>query len=177
MKEFFVSVLCAGAASGVIGLFFEDDPEIGKYIRLVLSLCLAASLIPGAAKLLHDAPFPAPAFSEGDAENGGVSRLFDAYVIEEARRTMCGEVKSQIFQKTGITPTSVDIQFSVTESDGDGDGESDGEGEGEGGRTVEVTVNEVSVLLPTLNGAEGLEDFLSALVGADAKIRVALAAP
>lgn len=113
MKDFIMTLVCAGVASGVIGLFFEDDGEMMKYIKVVLSLCLAASIIPAvmgcAAKI-----------KSGDNsllhEDFGIEEFENRYyetVIEDARKKLCIELEEEIFKKTGIKPDSVNIQFCV----------------------------------------------------------------
>ena len=118
MKEFIFSIMCAGIASGIIGLFFEDDTEIGKYVKLVLSLCFVAEIIPGTAKIFSMQELPEGIFKEYD-ENvfEDIEKSYDEYIIENARTEMCTALKSRIFQKIGISPDSIGIQFSVEENE------------------------------------------------------------
>ncbi|MBE6623055.1 MAG: hypothetical protein E7621_02590 [Ruminococcaceae bacterium] len=108
-----MTLICAGVASGIIGLFFEDDGEMLKYIKVVLSLCLAASIIPAvmgcAAKIKGGERFL-------KYEDFGVEEFENRYyetVIEDARKKLCVELEDEIFKKTGIKPDSVNIEFCV----------------------------------------------------------------
>ena len=115
MKDFIITLVCAGVASGMIGLFFEDDREIMKYIKAVLSLCLAASVMPAvfgfSAKI-----------KEGDylreIEDGQMQDFqnkYYEYVLDDAKEKLCRELEQRIFEKTGINTDSVNIQFGMEE--------------------------------------------------------------
>ena len=46
-----------------------------------------------------------------------IEKSYDEYIIENARTEMCTALKSRIFQKIGISPDSIGIQFSVEENE------------------------------------------------------------
>lgn len=113
MREFLFTLVCAGVASGIICLLFEDDKELIKYIKVVISLCVAASLVPSATNLLGkiktDINVDIP-FEENVTDYG---EKYREYVIENARIKLCAELERNIFEKTGIKVNGCDIQFSV----------------------------------------------------------------
>jgi hypothetical protein len=116
MKEFILTLVCAGTASGIISIFFEDDKEIMKYIKVVLSLCLAASIVSSASGLvfkIKDAQLPAG----NDINIDSFRQKYSEYVIEDAREKLCIQLENVIIEKTGIKPDSVNIQFVVEEKE------------------------------------------------------------
>lgn len=157
MKDFIISVLCAGVASGIIGIFFEDDAEIGKYVKLVLSLCVAAAIIPGSAALFARMELPEGIFSDGEEPDfAEIEKSYDRYVIEKARTEMCEKLETIIFQKTGIMPQSADIQFSITENK----------------EKTEVEVSAVTVYVGDTADADKICALVESLVGVTPDIAV-----
>ena len=117
MREFVITLLCAGVSSGVIGLFFEDDAEIMKYIKVVLSLCIAASIIPSVFGMLGKLPLEDILPEEDGVVLEEFQQRYDNYVIENARKELAIKLKREIFEKTGINVPSCNIQFSVEEKE------------------------------------------------------------
>lgn len=113
MKDFVLTLVCAGVASGVIGLFFEDDNEIMKYIKVVLSLCLSASIIPAVFGLTGEIKNGENFLKYEDIEIEEFRDKYYEYVLEDAKKNLCRDLEQEIFEKTGIKPDSVNIQFDV----------------------------------------------------------------
>lgn len=114
MGEIIITVVCTGVIASVLSLFFDDDPEMLKYIRVVLSLCFLCSLIPGGMKFVQDLNYSI----NNDFENPeyDTKTLLTEYydrVGESASQNLENEVSRLIFEKFGIFPLSVDIQLSV----------------------------------------------------------------
>ena len=143
MRDFAFSLICAGVASGVIGMFFEGD-NIGKYVKLVLSLCItamiAASLFSCGKDAFCDISFGTEPFPTKD---------YEEFLIENSRNEMGRTLKRMIFEKTGITPEYVDIQFSVTEKEGN----------------TLVDIASVTVCCTELCGNRELEEYVLAVTG------------
>ncbi len=117
MREFVITLVCAGVSSGVIGLFFEDDAEIMKYIKVVLSLCIAASIIPSVYGMLGKLPLEDILPEEDGAAFEEFQQNYDNYVIENARKELALTLKREIFEKTGINVPYCNIQFSEEEKE------------------------------------------------------------
>ena len=117
MREFVMTLVCAGVGSGAIGLFFEDDAEIKKYIKVVLSLCITASLITSVVGMVGKTPFESEILEEDGSAFEEFLQKYDGYVIENARNELAETLKREIFEKTGINVHSCNIQFSVEEKE------------------------------------------------------------
>ena len=94
MKDFIMTLVIGAVASGIIGLFFDESIEISKDIKLVLSLCVIASIIPGAAKELNEQMIKINEYEidyEYDFEK--IRNEYDEYIIERARIEMCSELE------------------------------------------------------------------------------------
>lgn len=149
MKEYIFSVMCAGITAGIAGLFFEGS-NVGKFIKLALSLCFIASLIPGAKKLVGEIDVlknDISVISSFDFEQA--SQNYTDYVLSEAKNRLSDELKKTIFEKTGIMPASVDIQFNVTESEAE----------------IAVDIASVTVISDSLEAVPGIYDYISDLTG------------
>lgn len=117
MKEYIMSLVCAAIASGIIGLVFQGNETLGKYARLSLSVCLIASLIPasvsGFEKLKNQIPNTENIY-KNDVYLSEITDSYDRYIIEDARQKMCSKLKLLIFEKSGIMPDSVRIEFNTS---------------------------------------------------------------
>lgn len=119
MKEYILTVTCAGVFCGAIGLLFDgkNDAGLSKYIRMLCSLCLicviCAPLFSFRKKTHSSIDFPKELT---DSDLDAVLQEYDAYVIEQARVDLCDSVAQRIFEKIGIMPLDVDIQFNVEKS-------------------------------------------------------------
>ena len=155
MKEFILTVVTAGIASGVIGLFFEDDAEIGKYIRLVLSVCFLSAVIPGGINLVSsifgDGGFH-PETGSFDSEN--CEHIYEEYVIECAKQSLEDELCKKIFENTGIKAQDVNIQFNVTRTE----------------ETTDVDISEITVLIPSGDGHGSVSEIVKELCGKEPEI-------
>lgn len=119
MKEYILTVTSAGIFCGVIGLFFDgkNDGGLSKYIRMLCSLTLICVI---AAPLFsigkdHELSIDFPT-ELTDIDLDAIRDEYDVYVIEQARLSLCDTVSQRIFEKTGIMPTMVDIQFNVEQN-------------------------------------------------------------
>ncbi len=115
MTDIIMTVVCVGIASGIISLFFDDDTEMSKYIRLVLSLCFLCSIIPGGIKLFSKIEFDSyiPQIVV-DTDIAGLTENYNISLANEASKKLSDKLETLIFENTGIKPVYVDIQLSVT---------------------------------------------------------------
>lgn len=117
MKDFVITIICTAVASGAINLFFSGNAQISKYIRLVLSVCLLCAIIPGTRQFISDITAPDMKNDYNfSIENIDFEHLYEKCVIENARISLCEQMKTMIFENTGINVSDVDIQFNVTEN-------------------------------------------------------------
>jgi len=115
MRDFVISMMCAGVASGVIGMFFDGD-TMGKHIKTVLSICIVSMLLVCGTRFFGKVKLSVPDFYK--AENVDLTvKSYEDFVIENTRAEMCATLKRMIFEKSGITPDGVDIQFSINSND------------------------------------------------------------
>ncbi len=118
MKDFVITIICAAVASGVINLFFSDNAQISKYIRLVLSVCFICAIIPGTRQFISNITVPdIKSDYDFSIKNIEFDQLYEKNVIENARISLCEQMKKMIFENTGINVSDLDIQFNVTESE------------------------------------------------------------
>ena len=120
MKEYFLTIACAGIAAAVGGFLFDgkQNENIARYIRFAFALCILCVTVFPLLRFLRSARFEAvslPEFSE--AEFADLQKRYDEYVIERARVSLCETLSERILEKTGIMPQSVDIQFITSEND------------------------------------------------------------
>lgn len=117
MKEFVLTLVSAGIASGIIGLFFEDDKEIMKYIKVVLALCLTASIVSSSVSLVYKIRNIEISSESEIADIGVFRQKYSEYVIEDAREKLCDKLEKVIIEKTGIKPEAINIQFVVEQKE------------------------------------------------------------
>lgn len=116
MKEYILSLVCAAVASSVLGLIFHGDETLGKYARLAVSLCLVASLVPGGIKGINSLEQKVEETSylyENETYLSEITDSYDRYIIENARGDLCSQLKILIFEKSGIMPDDVCIEFNT----------------------------------------------------------------
>ena len=118
MSNIIITVVCVGIASGIISLFFDDDAELSKYIKLVLSLCFLCSIVPGGIKLFSQIDIAS--FIPQISENTEFDYLIENYnrtLAQEASEELAEKLEILIFENTGIKPHDINIQFNVTSQD------------------------------------------------------------
>lgn len=157
MREYLETIAAAGIAAGLAGMLFEgkENESIARYVKLVCSLCLVCVIALPAIRFLSHPAFPElETLSETEAMDcRAIRNTYDRYVIEQARLSMEETVKNRIFEKTGIMPYGVDIEFSVIET-------SD---------KTEVSVKSVTVT--TKGDWDGLSAYVYGLTGCRPEIR------
>ena len=118
MSNIIITVVCVGIGSGIISLFFDDDAELSKYIRLVLSLCFLCSIVPGGVKLFSQLDIDAfiPRISQ-NVEFDSLIENYNSALAEETSEKLSEELGILIFENTGIKPDHVNIQLNVTSRD------------------------------------------------------------
>lgn len=148
VKEYILSLACAGIASGIIGLF-SDSSSTSKYIKLVVSLCFISSLLPGTAKLVNNLPEAfGPDIHDSTAFENAHEKYLD-YVIEDTRKKLSTKLCNLIFEKTGIIPEGTDIQLDVTENE-------DG---------INVDIASVEIVSAELAGKPEIAEYVQKLTG------------
>lgn len=114
MKEYIMSLICAAVASGIMGLVFKGSGPLEKYARLSLSVCLIACVIPSGVKDFERLKNEIPDTQDQNHEYlSEIANSYDKYVIEDTRKKMCSQLKMLIFEKSGIMPDSVSIEFNT----------------------------------------------------------------
>ena len=121
MKDYFLTILCAGIAAGIAGFLFDgkQNENIARYVKFAFMLCIVCVTALPLFGFFRSPSFPDlsfPDFSEEDFSD--LQEKYDDYVTEQARVSLCDTLSRRIFEKTGIMPRSVDIQFSK-EQNGD----------------------------------------------------------
>lgn len=147
MEEYIMSLVCAAIAAGVLGLVFQGNQTLGKYARLSLSLCLIASLMPASAEGIGNLRNQLPETGnlyENTEYLSEITDSYDRYIIEDARIKMCHELKMLIFEKSGIMPDSVRIEFNTSEKDGH----------------IDVSIKKVEVISSSLSENYEIADYV-----------------
>lgn len=119
MKEYILTVTCAGVFCGTIGILFDKKGNAGisEHIRTLCSLCLICVICAPLFSFRKSENFSIDFSKElTDADLDAVLQEYDTYVIEQARDSLCDRVTQRIFEKIGIMPLAVDIQFNVEKS-------------------------------------------------------------
>ncbi len=150
MREYLISVMSAGIVTGIIKLLFSDksSESIGKYIRLlssILMICVLAAPLGGIIKGLSE--FKPEDYSIELPDFEKMSDEYDAYIIENARRSLGDQLCSMIFERTGIKPDTCRIEFSVEKKE------------------EKINVKVSSVLIACDRKIEGIEEYVSELTG------------
>ena len=114
MADIIITIICAGLASSVISLFLDDDSDLSKHVRLVVSLCFLCALIPGSVKLLTKFKIDNDVFGEYNEEQlHTIETDYYENLKIEAENEISQKLLQLVFENIGIKLIQCDIELSV----------------------------------------------------------------
>lgn len=121
MREYFLTLACAGITAAAAGYLFDgkQNESMARYIRFAFALCILCITVFPLLRFVRSPNMPALSFPTlSDEDIARMQSRSDDYVIEQTRRELIAGLSERIAEKTGIMPRSVDIQFTKTEGAG-----------------------------------------------------------
>ena len=149
MKDYILSIACAGIVSGIIGTF-SGFSSTSRYIKLVVSLCFISSVIPGTVSIIENLPSYNKDFGLYDsfAFEKAEEKYLD-YVIADTRKNLCQKLNDMIFEKTGIIPDETNIQLDVAENK----------------NCINVEIASVEIISAELAKRDGVSEYIKGITG------------
>lgn len=157
VKEYFLCVMSAAVAAGIIGMLAPEGSGVGKYVKFAVSLCVLLSVLAP----LRPAIEYLYALSETDAEmmiDESIEKYTDStnkLIIEQNVNVVINTIKQKLLEKFDIPAHECEVSVDTKEESG------------------EVSVSKITVVLSGYSmwkDPKEISSFVSELCGCECEV-------